>query len=274
MSTLQRTASDVLRTDGDDFRSQYLRAIYVYSFSIALLFPPPFGGVKDLSASTIVSTARTIAAARLFDYRIFNLASAWNTSEREVIGIKLPRKTLRPKAAFQDEIVRSIFSNKLFDRKRGISHLLGILDFNVIEEQFDKRIEEMDALADIVNIYMLCTPEIEKFSHSNGLDVVIRLYLECISAETGDRTLANNWRRLKAAAIFHYLYKYQSFAHRLFSPPMVQYDEFPQIILAMSGRESIIKLVQAHDYVSTQLNNVFTLDLRNYPLPLATGRDL
>src|ERR1700677_137543 len=187
MSTVERMALNVLQVPGDDDRSQYRRAVQVYAFSIALLFPPPTGGNDNIKVSTILSAAKTIAAARLFDHRVFNLDSAWGTSESEVGGIKIPRKTLRPTAAFRDEIVRSLFMRYLFNSKRGITKLLDNIDFGVVEEQFEKRIEDMDAMADIINIYMLCTSEIKKRSQSNGISIVINLYLDHLNIETGDR---------------------------------------------------------------------------------------
>jgi hypothetical protein len=260
MYTIKKTALNVLGIAGDDERSQYRRGVCVYAFSISLLFPPPLGGLTNISASKIVSAARTIAAARLFDYRVFNLDSAWNISETEVSGLKIPRKTLRPRAAFQDDIVRSLFSN-LFNPKGGITSLLRTVDFDFVEGQFDKRIEEMDAMADLINIYMLCAPEIKRRSRSNGLDIVIKLYQDCLEAETGERTLANNWRRLKTAAIFHYLYKYQDRAHPVFSTPSAKLDDFVQKVLTMSEFSSFLKLCQSHDYVSAQLNDLFSLSL-------------
>jgi hypothetical protein len=151
-------ALNVLQVAGDDDRSQYRRAVHVYAFSIALLFPPPTGGNDNIKVSTILSAAKTIAAARLFDYRVFNLDSAWNISESEVGGIKIPRKTLRATAGFKDVIIRSLFINYLFNRKHWITNLLNNnINFDIVEEQFEKRTEDMDAMADIINIYMLCT---------------------------------------------------------------------------------------------------------------------
>jgi hypothetical protein len=177
-----------------------------------------------------------------------------------------------------------LFRKNLFDPMQGITKLLYFIDYEVVEESFEKRIEEMDAMADIINIYVLCEREIRRHSRSNGVDVVINLYLDylweqtCSSMPTegtrhsnlgeekdngipSARTLANNWRRLKPAAVFHYLHKCQGRMHPVFSPPLVRSADFAEDILALSEFQSIKELILAHDYISSRLNDVFGLDL-------------
>jgi len=131
-------ALNVPQVTGDDERSKYRRAVHAYAFSIALLFPPPAGGSNNIKASTIASAAKTIAAARLYDYRVFYFNVAWHNVERDVNGMKIPRRVLQPKLAFQDVIVRSLFRENLFNPRRGLSNLFDVLDFTVIEEQFEE----------------------------------------------------------------------------------------------------------------------------------------
>jgi hypothetical protein len=156
--------------------------------------------------------------------------------------------------------------------------------FASVEQHFDKRIEEMDAMADIVNIYVLCEPEIRQRARSNGLDIVINLYLDYLRETEGsslstmnetpvekpeerddrivsERTLANNWKRLKPAAIFHYLHIYQSNTNPVFSVPSAYSDDFAIKILEMSDKDSVNELVKANDYISNRLNHAFELDL-------------
>src|SRR5271170_1977920 len=261
MYTVKRIALNVLKTTGDDERSKYRRAVHAYAFSIALLFPPPTGGSNNIKASSILSGAKAIAAARLFDYRIFNLDLASRTFGRDVNGMKIPRKVLQPKLAFQDIIVKSLFRDNLFNPRRGLSNLFDVLDFTTIEERFERRTEEMISMADVINIYMLCGPEIKTRSRSNGFDVVTNLYLSSMQADTGDQTLANNWKSLKSAAVFQYLYRYQARSHLLFAPPSLHSSQFSEQLLAMSDYGSISELIGAHDYVSVKLNNDFGLDL-------------
>jgi hypothetical protein len=216
MFTIKALAHEILKIDGDDLDSKYLRAAYVYPFSIAILFPPPFGGINNLKAPAIVWRAKTTAAARLFDYRAFNLDSAWNDTEYELHGLTLPRKNLRTRAIFADRVAQSLFRKHLFHPKCGISYLLQMSTFDITDAMFENRKDEMEVMADIVNIYMLCAPEIKKRSRYNGLNIVLNLYLdyitnydnygELINEEAPDgTTIAKNWDRFKPAAIFHYL---------------------------------------------------------------------
>ena len=159
------------------FESQCLRTPYVYQrFSISLLFPPPAGGTSKLKASIIVYAAKIAAAARLFDDRVFKLDSAWDTAEHGIIvdGITHLRKTLRTRALFADrESPASLFRNHLFHPRRGISYLLGVPTFELNEEDFETRKNEMERMAELVNIYMICAEEIKERSRTNGIDVVI-----------------------------------------------------------------------------------------------------
>jgi hypothetical protein len=266
MFSLNILAHKILEIEGDDLDSRYLRAVHVYPLAISLLFPPPLGGINNLNPSTIVSSAKTTAAAKLFDYRAFNLDSAWNNTEYEQSGLKVARKTLRPKALFADRVAQSLFRNHLFHKRRGISYLLDIPIFELNEEDFETRKYEMETMAELVNIYMICTSEIQERSKTNGIDIVINLYLDH-SSEMGDdkvigeKTLSNNWKRLKSAAIFHYLYKFQDYLHPIFSPPAVHSAAFAELIIAMSERQSLLALLQAYDHVSSKLNEMFGLDI-------------
>lgn len=254
-------ALNVLQATGDDERSQYRRAVHVYAFSIALLFPPPTGAMANIKTSTILSAAKAIAAVRLFDYRVLNLDVAWRVFERDLNGMKIPQRSLQPKLAFQDPIVRSLFRDHLFNPRRGLSSLFQVLDFTPIEEHFEKRTEEMIAIADIINIYILCGPEIKKRSHYNGFDVVTNLYLSSMNIDTGERTLANNWKSLKAAAVFQYVLRYQIKELTLLTPPSITSSTFAEQILSMANHESVSKLIEIHDYVASKLNNEFDLNL-------------
>src|SRR5260370_3756367 len=147
-------AKNILKIEGADLDSQYLRAAYVYPFSIAMLFPPPLGGIGRIKAPTIVSRAKATAAAKLFDHRAFDLDSAWANTEYELFGLKIPRKTLRTRTLFADRVARSLFSSHLFNSKDGISHLLKVPTFEITEKEFDTRKEEMVRMADLVNIYI------------------------------------------------------------------------------------------------------------------------
>jgi hypothetical protein len=279
--SVQKAALDLYRIDGDELHDQYLRAMYGYAFSISLLFPPPTGGIPNLSASQIVSAARTMAAARLFDYRAFNLDNVWDTSERETYGMKSTHKTLRVKALFEDRVARTLFSRIFFNPrqgisfprngviypKHGISYLLEIHSFDMIEKEFEKRIEEIDTMSELIRIYVLCAPEIKKRSKVNGIDIVIRLYLDYSKKETGDRTLANNWRRLKRAAVFRYLYNYQEYETKLFDPPSFQSDDLEQKILDIPRQQSISELIRANDYIASHLNSDFHLGLPVIDVP-------
>ena len=281
MLTIKTLAREILKIDGDDLDSNYLRAAYVYPFSIAILFPPPFVGIGTLKASTIVWRAKTTAAARLFDYRTFNLDSAWNDTEYELRGLKLPRKTLHTRALFADRVARSLFCRHLFHPKRGISRLLETSTFDITENMFDNRRDEMEILADLVNIYMLCAPEIKKRSKYNGLNIALSLYLdyittydnydELITEEAPDQTtIAKNWERLKPAAIFHYLHKCQNQLHPVFSPPSVNSENFAQEMVSLSEPGSLLKLMQYYDYVSNILNDMFELEMPVIGLPAAS----
>lgn len=235
LNSFEAIASDVLKIAGDDLESQYLRSICMYAFSISLLYPPPEGGLPNLKASKIVSVARTIAAARLFDYRAFGLYNVRLKTPLQIGDIRIPRMGLRSKDLFQDPIAMLLFRRNLFHPRRGITSLLSPVNsensvaFEIVEKGFKKRIDEMDAMADIINIYFLCEPEIRKRSRSNGIDVVVNLYLKALpDKETDDntpsaRTLENNWKRLKPAAIFHYLHNYQGRNHSVFSTPLGEF---------------------------------------------------
>ena len=135
------------------------------------------------------------------------------------------------------------------------------MDFTPIEEHFEKRTEEMIAIADIINIYILCGPEIKKRSHYNGLDVVTNLYLSSMNIDTGERTLANNWKSLKAAAVFQYVLRYQIKELTLLTPPSITSSTFAEQILSMANHESVSKLIEIHDYVASKLNKEFDLNL-------------
>jgi hypothetical protein len=261
MYTIKRTALSALQITGEDELSKYRRSIHAYTLSIFILFPPPRGGVLGITPSAIASAARTIAATRLFDHRLLGSDLAWRTSERDVGGIKIPRKALQPKLAFQDTIARSLFRDYLFHPRRGLSNLLEITDFTTIEEQFSKRTEKMISIADVINIYILCADEIKKRSHHNGFDVVTKLYLSSTNSETGDRTLANDWKDLKSAAVFQYVLRYQIKDFCFISPPRVNSNQFVEQLLSMANLEAISKLIQAHDYISSKLNHDFNLDL-------------
>jgi hypothetical protein len=98
MNKFNKIACDVLRMGGDDLTSQYLRSVFAYAFSISLLFPSPDGGLTPtLGASQIVSAARTIAAAKLFDYRAFSLDGAWQKSTHKIGDVTFPSKLLSSK---------------------------------------------------------------------------------------------------------------------------------------------------------------------------------
>ena len=269
MYTLKKMAKDVLSIEGDEFDSQFLRAPYVYKLSISLLFPPPQGGTSKLEASKILYVAKITAAARLFDYRAFNLDSAWGTAEHGIVidGITHLGKTLRTRALFADRVASSLFRNHLFHPRRGISYLREIPTFELTEEDFETRKSEMETMAELVNIYMLCAREIKERSRTNGIDVVINLYLDSNSEMgndevMGEKTLSNNWTRLNRAAVFHYLHKFEDYSsHPIFSPPAVGSTNFAEVVLTMSDRQSILELLQAYDYVSNKLNSMFELGL-------------
>jgi hypothetical protein len=108
MDQFVKIASDVIKITGDDTQAQYLRSVHAYAFAISLLFPPPGGGVPNLTTSAIVSSARTIAAARLFDYRTLNLDSLWRKREIKIGEVTFPHKSLSSKDLFQDQIAMFI----------------------------------------------------------------------------------------------------------------------------------------------------------------------
>ena len=121
-------------------------------------------------------------------------------------------------------------------------------------------------MAELVNIYMLCAGEIKERSRTNGIDVVINLYLDSNSEignneVMGEKTLSNNWTRLNRAAVFHYLVKFEGYSHPIFSPPAVGSTNFAEVLLEMSDRQSIYELLQAYDYVYNKLNSMFELGL-------------
>ena len=197
---------------------------------------------------------------------VFSISTALDATQRginvQVNGIPHLRKTLRPRALFADRVANWLFRHT----RRGLSYLLEIPTFDLNEEDFAIRRSEMETMADIVNIYMICAAELKELSKSTGIDIVINLHLDR-SSEIGDdevvdeKTLSNNWKRLNRTAVFHYLYKWQEYNHPIFSPPAVTARDFAQMILAMSERQSLLELLQAYDHVSNSLNEMFGLDL-------------
>ena len=165
----------------------------------------------------------------------------------------------------------------MFDPNDGISYLLSIPSVHKREEEFEKRTEEMDAMSDIVNVYVLCAKEIKKKSRSNGLDIAIRLYMEYRDQKTsentqagkapGERTLENNWAKLKPASVFRYLYTHQNREDQLFSPPLLGSDDFAKKLLMMADLQNITNLIRANDYVASRLNADFDLRLPIIDIP-------
>jgi hypothetical protein len=277
MFTISWLAKNILALEGDELYSQYLRASYVYPLSIAMLFPPLLGGMARKKPSTIVSSAKATAAAKLFDHRAFSLDSAWASAEYEISGVKLPRKTLRTRALFADRVASSLFSQHLFHPKGGIVYLLKVPTFDLTQEEVDARKEELEPIAELVNIYMLCGQEIKEKAKYTGIDIAINMYLNYVT-ESGNRaadipeesTLVKKWHRFKSAAVFQYLYLFQDQRHPIFSPPAISSNNFVQDILSMSEYSSIHRLLQLYDYVSTKLNEMFELDIPVIGLPVAS----